>query len=160
MKSFAIVAFSILLLTGCSTMESAAKGTFSIAWDAAEAVVAAKLPMLEGKVMEYARAEADKVVDKACEYAALKAVESADKAIDYGINKYKIDLSQMETYTDLMKKIAEENERRKATGEDPISTYGTAILLALLTVIQTGKTGLQILDRKKANAQPPSKTKP
>ncbi len=155
MKSLAIVAFSILLLTGCSTMESAAKGTFSIAWDAAEQVVAAKFPALEGKVMEYAREQADRAVDAACKYAAQKAVDAADAAVDKGIRDYKIDVSDVNGITDLLDKIRAENERRKESGEDPIGTYGTLVLLGLLSTFQVGKSAVRVL-----RPQPQGKAKP
>lgn len=142
--AFIIVVFA-LVAGGCSTMESAVKGTFDIAWDAAEKVVASKLPVLEGKVMDYAKEQADKALDSACQYAAQKSVEAADRAVDAGINKYKIDVSKVDGYADLMLKIQEENERRKTTGETPIGIYGIMSLLGFLTMFQVGKSGLRVL---------------
>ena len=140
-----ILGLVALALVGCGTMESVAKGTFEVAWDAAEQVVAAKFPALEGKVMEYARAQADKALDSACKYAAQKAVDAADAAVDKGIRDYKIDVSDVSGITDLIDKIRQENERRKESGEDPITTYGTLILLGLLSTFQVGKSAVRVL---------------
>ena len=140
-----ILCLVALALVGCGTMESVAKGTFEVAWDAAEKVVASKIPALEGKVMDYAKAQADRALDSACQYAATKACEAADKAVDLGINRYKIDVSKADDYAHLLEMIRAENERRKTTGEDPITNYGTLALLAGLSIFQFGKSGLRVL---------------
>lgn len=146
MKGFIVLAL-VALISGCTTMESAAKAGFDMAWDAAEKVIEGKIPILEGKAMAYAKEAADKALDAACQYAASKAVEAGNMAADAAMNKYKIDITDCEGYGDLLRKIEAENERRKATGEDPITGYGTIGLLMFLSLFTVGKSGYRVLKK-------------
>lgn len=142
----------IALISGCTTMEAGLKAGFDMAWSVAEKSIEGKFPILEGKAMAYAKEAADKALDAACKFAAEKTVEVGNAAADKAMKNFKIDLDDCNGYADLLKKIEEENQRRKEAGEDPITTWGTLGLLTLLSVFQFGKSGFRVL--KKPTGQP------
>lgn len=145
----AIVSILLVLLVGCSTMESATKAGFDMAWTAAEAVIAAKIPVLEGKVMAYAKEQADKALDAACQYAAEKTASAAEKAVLSAKEAYGIDVRQAADFEDLRRMIREENTNRESRGEEPLGTGSTFYLILALMGWQVGKSAMRVVKPEK-----------
>lgn len=140
MKRLIILAL-VALVSGCTTMESGLKAGFDMAWAAAEKSIEGKMPILEGKAMQYAKEAADKALDEACKYAESKATEIGNMAADKAMNDYRVDITDCQGYGDLLARIADENARREKEGTEPIGPTGIAALVAFLTLFQVGKSG-------------------
>jgi len=124
---------ALVALMGCGTLESAAKGTFDIAWDAAEKVVAAKIPVLEGKILDAAKEAADKALQAACDYTREKTADASEallakieKQTTVPVSNYDADKSGLLEINELkayLRGLLEEQNRRKDAGEEPIPWY-------------------------------------
>ena len=144
----ALILCLVLLAPGCALFESGTKATLSIAWDAAEEIVRAKVPIITAEAAAYAKAEAMKVVDKAATEIERETVRQCEVVVDKAKAAWGVDVREVQNMGELMRRIDEEQRRRKSQGEDPLPWYATPGLLAALATWQVGKSAKRALDAK------------
>jgi len=133
-----ICGLAMALVSGCALLETGAKATFDIAWDAATTVVKNKLPILKEEILDGAKAMADEALDKAMVYAGEKTESAAEKAFVAALRPLEVNAWDFDMDNNGVLSEAEQFQALTAAKQSEDQPWYAPMLLALATLAFTG----------------------